>query len=192
MTRDMVRIELDQLERCVAEIHETLAGQVTEFQRYVDERAGSMDADTRDEWYEWNSDRHWELSEVFPRIVRHSVFVTAYGFLEHTLLAVCRHLQREARHSVELSDLKGKDIELARAYLKKVHGLAFPDQSVEWNRLSWYRKIRNCLVHNDNRIPSGEKGNASGTSSLRTARSASLITWAGSRSPRLHLLTSLR
>jgi hypothetical protein len=158
MTRTMVRIELDQLERCVAEMHEALAGQATDFQRYVDARAASMDPDARDEWYEWNSDRHWELSEVFPRIVRHSIFVTAYGFLEQTLLALCRHLEREHHHPVALADLKGEGIELARTYLKKVHGITFPDQSVEWNRLSWYRKVRNCLVHNDGRIPSGGKG----------------------------------
>lgn len=158
MTRTMLRIELDQLDRCLEEVHDTLAGRLAEFQQSIEEHAAKLSPDSREDWYEWNRDTHWELSEVFPRILRHSLFVTTYGFLEHTLLRVCRHLEYESPRSVGLSDLKPEGIELARVYLKKVREIPFPDQSVEWNRLSWYRKIRNCLVHNDSRVPPKDKG----------------------------------
>ncbi len=160
VTRDLVRLNLDQLERCVEDVQETLVTRLREFERDIDASARSMQEEAREDWYDWNSDRHWELSDVFPKIIRHSMFITSYAFLEHALSQLTSGLAHEAPKRVSVEDLKGDGIDLARAYLKKVQGVTFPDQSAEWNRLSDYRKIRNCLVHADGRIDQGQRGQA--------------------------------
>lgn len=50
ITRDLVRINLDQLERCTEEVQETLVTRLREFERHVDARAKSLEAEAREEW----------------------------------------------------------------------------------------------------------------------------------------------
>jgi hypothetical protein len=154
------RTDLDQIERCISEVHEAIEERLRDFERYVSDEAERGNTDTRDESYEWNSHRHWEFSELFPQIVRHSMFLTAYALLEHTMLELCEALASERPHAVSRKDLQGKGVEQAVAYLKKVQGIAFPDQIAEWSRLKHYQEIRNALVHRDGRLPSQPKGEA--------------------------------
>jgi len=147
------RIDLRNVREYLDEIHDALEERVADFQKRVDADARRLDQEAREQWYDWNSDTYWRLSAVFPSTLRHSVFVTSYSLLEHTLLRFCTMLAHRAPKGLDLSDLRGEGIGLAKTYLKKVQGIAFPDQSREWNRLSYYRKIRNCLVHNDGLVP---------------------------------------
>lgn len=138
VTKTLVKINLDHLERCAEDAQKGLGTRLQEFERDIDVRAQRMEEEVREEWYDWNSDRHWELSDVFPRIIRHSMFITSYAFLEHALSRLTSGLAHEAPKRVSIQDLKGDGIDLARLYLKKVQGISFPDQSAEWNRLSDY------------------------------------------------------
>jgi hypothetical protein len=88
------------------------------------------------------------------------MFLAAYAFLEHTMLELCAALASEKPHTVSLKDLRGEGLEPAKVYLKKVQEIAFPDQSAEWNRLTFYREIRNALVHRNGRLSPTQKGEA--------------------------------
>ena len=154
-------MELYLMECYIQEIQQALEERLRHFEKYVSDEAERGDADTRDEWLEGNSDRYWELSETFPQIARHSMFLMAYALLEHTMLELCDTLASERPHAVSRKDLRGdEDIEQAAKYFKKVQGIAFPDQSAEWNRLSHYREIRNALVHRNSRLRPPPKGDA--------------------------------
>jgi hypothetical protein len=76
------------------------------------------------------------------------------------MLELCEALARERPHAVTRRDLRGDEIEQAAAYLKKVQGIAFPDQTAEWNRLKHYQEIRNAMVHRNGRLRSQPKGEA--------------------------------
>ena len=156
MFQRSVRHDLSRIRSYASELQDALDERVTQFKKHVDERARKYDPESREEWYDWNSGEHWELSEVFPAILRHSVFVTTYSFLESTVMRGCRQFARQKPGAIEIRDLRGEGLEVARIYLKKVHGVQFPDQSAEWHRLSYYRKIRNCLVHRDGQV--GQEG----------------------------------
>ncbi len=91
----------------------------------------------------------WELSDVFPNNFRSAVFISCYSFLEHELLDLCKRLKFKSAFRLAPDDLKGKGIFLAQAYLKKVAGIDFPDQSDEWKEIRVYNAIRNMIVHNN-------------------------------------------
>lgn len=59
----------------------------------------------------------WKFTTIFPRILRYSIFLTCYSFLEAKLTELCRHL--EANYKLKLSDLSGKGVIRAHNYLSK-------------------------------------------------------------------------
>ena len=46
------RTDLDQIERCISEIHEAIEERLRDFERYVSDEAERGNTDTRDESYE--------------------------------------------------------------------------------------------------------------------------------------------
>jgi hypothetical protein len=93
----------------------------------------------------------------FPNIMRTSLFLSCYAFLENHLLTMCKEIQRKKKLELAVDDLNHKGIVKAQVYLKKVVGLNFPDQSPEWNYIKKCNKIRNCIVHNGSLIDSNDK-----------------------------------
>jgi len=146
------RIDLDNLDAYVYEITDAFEKRTQEFVEKVEQKAKSMPVDERDEWYEWNSEHHWILTEVFPGIYKNSLFITIHAYLESTLAQLCKILEEDNAKLKKLKDLTGNGIELYQEYIKIVQEIDFPDQSREWNQISIYRKVRNFLVHQDGRL----------------------------------------
>lgn len=84
----------------------------------------------------------------FPSILRTSLFLSIYSFLETQLILLCKQLQAKKRIDISVTDLKGNGIEMASKYLKKVIGISFPDTSKEWVNVKHYNHLRNCIAHN--------------------------------------------
>ncbi|WP_169237775.1 hypothetical protein [Candidatus Roseilinea sp. NK_OTU-006] len=102
----------------------------------------------RDYYFSWPKGR-------LTRLLRNSLLVSIYSFTEHSLIDICRFLRRKDV-KVSVSDIKGQnDIDKARIYIAKVLGASFPDNSSEWAQIQTYRRIRNCIVHNDAYIDKG-------------------------------------
>lgn len=99
-------------------------------------------------------EEYWDLEEIFPDILRKSFFVTVYSFIEIVLEAICHREKREGSLSLSLGDLKGDGIGRSKVYLAKVACLSgLPFGGAEWNEIySYYRVLRNCIVHNDSRL----------------------------------------
>lgn len=158
LLRERILMDLRHLEDCMSEMYGALEERLNAFEKDVEKRAEGMPKSESENWYECNSDRHWKLSEVFPKVLRQSFFVTCYSYLEHILNELCRAFARDVPKTIELKDLRGDGIDRARNYLKKAHGVSFPDQSPEWNRLCEFRRIRNCIVHDNGRVRDKNNG----------------------------------
>ena len=104
------RIDLRNVSEYLDEIHDALEERISNFQKRVDAEARRLDQEAREEFYDWNSDTYWKLSDVFPTTLRHSVFVTSYSLLEHTLLRLCTMLAHRVPKGLSLTDLKGEGI----------------------------------------------------------------------------------
>lgn len=95
----------------------------------------------------FTSDRY-RYSIEFPNILRTSVFLSLYSFLENQLVVLCKQIQSRKRISLSVNDLNDSGIEKASKYLKKVVGIDFPDNTKEWTYIKQCNQLRNCIVHN--------------------------------------------
>ena len=75
----------------------------------------------------------WKFTDVFPRILRNSIFLACYSFLESKLNELCRNL--ESHTQIKLKDLDGSGVIRANKYLSKVI------QIPKVNDLLWQRII---------------------------------------------------
>lgn len=92
------------------------------------------------------------FEEMFPQILRRSFFITVYAIFEKSLDSYCRAYGETSNSPLVLNDLQGKGVIRSRKYLVKVLQRPFPDDSMEWQEIQAYNKLRNCFVHNDGRI----------------------------------------
>lgn len=99
---------------------------------------------------EWWAEDYWLTTET--NLMRMSLFLSLYAFLEVILKELCRFEQVERGISKSLTDLQGGVIDRAKTYLKKEIGVDFPGKSKEWNEIKDYQKLRNHLAHNGLRL----------------------------------------
>ena len=155
----LAELRVDQLKEYVDLIRSALANEATELAERVEKSASELLPADRQDHYEWYLDDFWQLNEVFPAMLFNSSMVAIYSYFEHTLLDLCRLLERD-RPLGRLSDYaKDTGIVLARKYLVNTQGIAFPDRT-DWQRVHQYRKTRDFIVHNNAAINGTPKGEA--------------------------------
>lgn len=82
------------------------------------------------------------------RLLRESLFLAVYGFIEFSLIELCRTLRRKDVR-ITVADLKGQNyIDRASDYISKVLPAEFPASSAEWREIQVFRRVRNYIVHN--------------------------------------------
>jgi len=143
-----IEMGLDDLRRCIQIVERNLKNTLEEFKTSVEEEASHYQGEEKESYYEFHSGEHWQLSDVFPNVVRASFFITCFSRLEYNLNNLCTNLQREHRYPEGLTDSKGKGIVRAKNYLKKVAKRKFPDNINEWEDILVYNIIRNVFAHN--------------------------------------------
>ena len=81
-----------------------------------------------------------------PRLAAYSVISLLYAVLESQLNACAGRVRKQSHTPFELSDIKGRGIDPAALYLKKLKAYDFK-QDNEWNMLIDLRTLRNIVVH---------------------------------------------
>lgn len=79
-------------------------------------------------WQYFLGDKHM-YSIQFPNILRSSLLISIYSFLENQLIRLCKELQIKMNLSVKFNSISGKGIEKAKVYLSDVVKLDFPSNS---------------------------------------------------------------
>jgi hypothetical protein len=107
-----------------------------------------------DEQCDWYSDID-EMENAFPKILRYSLFVHTYSVFEKMLLRIADDYQRV--HNLDPYPVDSKDTGIIRAqnYLKNFASVQFPDTGSIWRDILAFRLIRNQIVHNDGKVPTG-------------------------------------
>ncbi len=101
-------------------------------------------------------DTHQILAKEYPNILRKSIIITCYSYLEKELFIICE-IQKNAKSlPLDVKDLKGNGIEQAKKYLNKVAGIDFSDNKT-WEEIQNIRKIRNLIVHKDGILDDKDK-----------------------------------
>ncbi len=144
-----------------------LDNRVNSFKRYLEYLERDFESKSQKINYEYNlkepgsSREDYESAEFMRKfliyrevdihieILRKSLAISIYSFLEHHMNLICNHLDEFHSSSLTLKDLKGDGIKRAKLHLEKVHSLDFSKLNSCWSFLSNFNKVRNCLVHTD-------------------------------------------
>jgi len=148
----MINIDLDNLKEYANTLEDLLEQKERSFSIQIEQEAHTFTEDQREEFYEFHADTHWQIAEVFPDILRKSLFTTCYSYLEDSLNRYGDYLYKHNTYKLTLSDLKHDGIVRAQVYLKKVVGINFPDQTPTWMDIKQYNLIRNFIIHNNGKI----------------------------------------
>lgn len=95
--------------------------------------------DLEEYWYHYE-DEHYRYYNLFPSILRRSIFTSLYSYFEHMLFELCEDREK-------LKNTKGVGIEKAKKYLSARYELGKLFVGTEWNSIKQYSKIRNCFLH---------------------------------------------
>ncbi|WEA43818.1 hypothetical protein [Priestia aryabhattai] len=108
---------------------------------FFEEGAKDLPEEIVDEYWDHYIDEAIQYSKDFPRIMRNSLFVSIYSFLEDKIVELC----------TSNDDSGGNpnfwNIKKAIDYLKKDLGLDVPKGTKEWQYITHAIRIRNCIVH---------------------------------------------
>lgn len=87
-------------------------------------------------------------------LLRSSFFVSVFSFCETQMNNQCLKSQQDNPDiKILLNDITGKGVQRAKTYLVKVLNSSFPfDTSIYWQKIQWYNKIRNCIVHTEGKV----------------------------------------
>ncbi len=85
--------------------------------------------------------RHW-----LPRFSAYSIIILLHSILETQLAAYAERVGRTKKAASRLKDTKGKGIEQARRFLKKVSTIDIGSDP-SWKRFEDLRELRNIIVH---------------------------------------------
>ncbi|MER0468112.1 hypothetical protein ABR330_15855 [Bacillus cabrialesii subsp. cabrialesii] len=97
-----------------------------------------------EEFVDWHYDEISQYRDDFPSIMRNSLFISVYSFLEEKVIDLC---DQPDETSIKLEDLQGNGIKRASLFIKKVLKDDFPDDTKEWHFILNANQIRNCIVH---------------------------------------------
>jgi hypothetical protein len=145
--------KLDHLARLADLVEVTLVTQAAELDARLATEAERYTDEERQDFYEYHAEDYYELADELPTLLRYSVLTGADSGLEVFLNDTCETYAQVHHATVSLGDLRGAGIERARAYLKKVARIPFPDTSVEWTAVKRLHLLRNAIVHADGYIP---------------------------------------
>lgn len=95
-----------------------------------------------------------QLSYDFPSIHRNSFLVSCCSYLEEQLYYFCEDLRDKHNLPLKVSDLKGNALERVKKYFTKLGKIDIP---ANWEEILSISDIRNCIVHNEGRIDSGNQ-----------------------------------
>jgi hypothetical protein len=92
--------------------------------------------------------------DEFTNLMRSSFFVSIYSYLEARLNNEYRDSQKDnPQIKISLDDIHGAGINRAKTYLVKVLDTSFPfDDDSDWEKIQWFHKIRNCIVHTEGKV----------------------------------------
>ncbi|EPQ5810614.1 hypothetical protein MBU97_005420, partial [Klebsiella pneumoniae] len=112
---------------------------------YEDEKKDAPD-DYINYLEDYYSEQYDFLVNIQPNIFNKSALVSLYSCLEHNLNDYCNICQRIVNTNISVTDFNGDGIHKAKRYLTKLMDINF-GLSQEWQFMTEFNKIRNCIVH---------------------------------------------
>lgn len=141
----------------------SLEAQIDDFEKYILGAGGQnrvdlaelkkhmkMKKNAPDDYINYLEDYYSEqydfLVNIQPNIFNKSALVSLYSCLEHNLNDYCNICQRIVNTNISVTDFNGDGIHKVKRYLTKLMDINF-GLSQEWQFMTEFNKVRNCIVH---------------------------------------------
>ena len=150
---------MDELKQYLEVTETYLAKAGRDFEASIYARANKLPEEERNEFLDFNLDDIWQHQEIFPRILRNSLFLAIISLLEFEIGDLCRTLKKSKDIRINLSDLKGDILEQVKIYLNNAR-LEHVSLNPFWQDINNYYLVRNCIAHNHGVIKGAGKEQA--------------------------------
>jgi len=148
----LTQLELREFRKYTFEIESKFESEKNRLADSYEDAIKDVHPDDRRDIAEIISEEHYMIEEIYLGIYRKSTLVSIYSYLENSLNNLCRRLYKKQKYPIKYTDLRGKGIERAKNYLKKLNKVDFDPLNTEWSHLNALNKIRNCIVHSEGDI----------------------------------------
>lgn len=98
--------------------------------------------------YRYRNDLTAKSTQEFPQYQRQSQLIMIVSLFEDYLNQLCVSFETANALDGELSNIKGRGIQRAKSYLKKVVGIPFPSDDDSSKKILEAQLIRNIVAHN--------------------------------------------
>ncbi|MEK7672341.1 MAG: hypothetical protein AAB373_00505 [Patescibacteria group bacterium] len=139
-------IQFNQLENYIKTLEKSLKNESKNFEEWILGEEKQLSEFQKEEFFDFYSEQHQELSELFPNQLRLSFFIICYSTFEQSINAISKNIEKS--HKIKVSDLHGRGVIRAKNYLEKVADFDFSKHKALWEKIKDYNKIRNFIVHN--------------------------------------------
>jgi len=131
-------------------------GYLGEVETFLESEEVAQRAICRDLFDEVMDERLTMMAHFYPDILRKSFFLALYSLTETELKNICGHVEKRDNLPLSLDDIsvRGGFTEKIEKYLERLARVKFP-RTFEWAELENYRKLRNCVMHNQGQLASG-------------------------------------
>ncbi|MGM0747101.1 MAG: hypothetical protein ACQEUS_04385 [Bacillota bacterium] len=136
----LVSGKLETFKEYAKYIEQSLGREIYDFEESMKE----LSDEEKEEFVEYHYDEIAQFRDDFPSIMRNSLFISVYSFLEEKIIDLCGQPDET---SIKLEDLQGNGINRASLFIKKIKKEVFPDDTKEWHFITNANHIRNCIVH---------------------------------------------
>lgn len=89
------------------------------------------------------------LDRTYSQILRRSLFLTLYSFIENDLKEIAHKLEKKERTSIKLSDISHRGIRQYLFFIETVSGIQILISEELRQKFLGYNTLRNHIVHND-------------------------------------------
>lgn len=93
--------------------------------------------------------QHIIIKPIIVPSVSSALFTGMYGDFEYFLNLICNAHKTKHDYKIDLKDIAGNGIERAVLYLTKIAQVRDLKNTLEWNKLRHWNKVRNIIVHNN-------------------------------------------
>lgn len=146
--------DFDTIAELPGTLQDGISKAIDHFSQQVDAAVAKMSEVEQNEYLDFVSDRHWELSTEYPLLMRRALLMVTYSKTEYSLHRLCEAAHLDGKCSVPNPD--DVYLPLSESYIK--NQLAITDASLEpnWQYLNAIRLMRNTFVHSDGHLSADE------------------------------------
>ncbi|WP_163581130.1 hypothetical protein [Gracilibacillus saliphilus] len=144
-------IEMSNYSNYIEVMEESIKSRKNTIQTIYKEQAKDLDdPQMRQELFEYKFfDDYHDLIETFPFILRKSLFITLYSFMESELSHLAKALENKEASLIKLDDIRHKGIYKYHFYITKVCNINLSVSKKTFDVFLLYNNLRNYFVHNE-------------------------------------------